>query len=607
MSELVAISFDANASPRIELSKTRRMRESAPSASPAIYGWGVGWYPASERGAAVLKDPGSGGDSQVGAALRDWDRFRSTLFVCHLRGHRRRRSEQDLQPFVRSYAGRHWIFAHDGDLDRGWAERFPLGDDPSFEPLGRSDSEHAFCWLLSRLHARRARSLSDVPAGELRQWLLELNAKGQLNITLSDGDLLVAYRDATAHDALYWTRLMPPHEIVDLRSDSVCIGLDAPEDPNRTLLVFSSTPLSSNGWQPLDPGQLMIARRGSVIWDSDPDQLGARAGAAQGTVVSANPVLHSEVAQQQAALEPSTQPTGSTGIPGAPRAERLLEVVQETVYRYEELVERSSHRILLKPIQDKFQFLESFELDLSPSGVCVEYDDVFGNNAFAVEISSPYTELRVASRARVRVCAPEAIEGRHRQDTIPLVWMPSQRQMLQAYLLPMELPETQLEELSHFAMSFVERNDSDLVGVLLDMNETIYRDFSYVTGSTTIASTPFDVFQSRQGVCQDFANLMICLARLLNVPARYRMGYLFTGADYENKIQSEASHAWLELYIPRVGWHGFDPTNGVQVRSDHIRVAAGRNYRDATPTTGTIYRGGGTETLSVSVQVSEVG
>jgi transglutaminase-like putative cysteine protease len=99
---------------------------------------------------------------------------------------------------------------------------------------------------------------------------------------------------------------------------------------------------------------------------------------------------------------------------------------------------------------------------------------------------------------------------------------------------------------------------------------------------------------------------MMCLARLLHVPARYRTGYIFTGADYENKIQSEASHAWVELYVPRVGWHGFDPTNGRQVGSDHVRVACGRNYRDATPTSGTIYRGGGAETLTVAVRVEEV-
>jgi len=176
-----------------------------------------------------------------------------------------------------------------------------------------------------------------------------------------------------------------------------------------------------------------------------------------------------------------------------------------------------------------------------------------------------------------------------------------------AYLLPPELPETQLQELSEFAFSFVERNDQDLVGTLLDVNQTLYRDFEYVSAATTIATTPFEVFESRRGVCQDFANLMICMARLLQVPARYRMGYIFTGTDYENKVQSEASHAWVELYVPRMGWHGFDPTNGRQVGSEHVRVACGRDYRDATPTSGTIYRGGGVETLTVGVRVADEG
>ena len=99
---------------------------------------------------------------------------------------------------------------------------------------------------------------------------------------------------------------------------------------------------------------------------------------------------------------------------------------------------------------------------------------------------------------------------------------------------------------------------------------------------------------------------MICLARLLHIPARYRMGYIYTGANYENQIQSDASHAWVELYLPQVGWHGLDPTNGIQVGLDHVRVACGRNYRDATPTSGTIYKGGGMETLEIRVQVQDL-
>lgn len=138
------------------------------------------------------------------------------------------------------------------------------------------------------------------------------------------------------------------------------------------------------------------------------------------------------------------------------------------------------------------------------------------------------------------------------------------------------------------------------------MNQTIYRDYGYVPGSTSVSTTPFDVYANRRGVCQDFANLFITLARLLGIPARYRMGYIYTGENHENKFQSDASHAWAEVYIPYVGWRGFDPTNGCRVAQDHVRVACGRNYLDATPTSGTIYRGGGRETLKVEVKVNEV-
>jgi transglutaminase-like putative cysteine protease len=184
--------------------------------------------------------------------------------------------------------------------------------------------------------------------------------------------------------------------------------------------------------------------------------------------------------------------------------------------------------------------------------------------------------------------------------------MPWQRQMMNPYLLPPELPETELRELSGFAMSFAARRENDLLETLIDLNDAIHRDFKYIHGVTTLETSPFEVYTQRRGVCQDFANLFICLARLLGVPARYRVGYIYTGTEHYNQIQSEASHAWAEVYLPQVGWRGFDPTNGCLVDLDHVRVAAGRNYRDATPTAGTLYAGGHGEKLEVSVRVRRI-
>ena len=221
------------------------------------------------------------------------------------------------------------------------------------------------------------------------------------------------------------------------------------------------------------------------------------------------------------------------------------------------------------------------------------------------QINQPYTELWVRSYSKARVFHVDTHSALP-STSIPLVWMPWQRQMMNPFLLPPELPETELRELSGFGMSFAARRSYDLLETLIDLNEVLHRDFKYIPGATTLETSPFDVFQERRGVCQDFANLFICLARLLGVPARYRVGYIHTGAAYHNQIQSEASHAWAEVYLPSVGWRGFDPTNGCLVDLDHIRVATGRNYRDATPTAGTLYAGGHGERLDVSVRVTQI-
>jgi transglutaminase-like putative cysteine protease/predicted glutamine amidotransferase len=600
MSELVALCLDANASPTVRFRSA--WGDDAPEAG-GIYGWGVGWYPGSERGAAVVKDPTSSGATTVSNALGDWNRFRSTIFLCHLRGHRRPRNQEDAQPFVRSYGGRQWIFAHAGDLAPEYGDRFGIGDDPAFDPLGRTDSEHAFCWLLSRLHAARARSLSDVEPALLHAWLRELNEGGQLNLLLTDGEQVAAYHDAGGRGALYWTRRLPPHATTELRSDAIEFALSSPEDPNRTALIFSSEPLTADAWHPFAAGALILARRGSVRWADSAEVLDGTGERGTPPVALAPGLV--EAAPQPAAAQPLPAPAAPRSAPDA--VGRTLTIQHRTHYAYERPVERSSHRLLLLPVEGRDQQVVDFDLSLQPPVATSLYEDVFGNHALSIEIEQPYTELELVTRAVVRVGHRPSLEHRTalRRHAIPLAWMPWQRQMLSAYLLPHELPETQLRELSEFAMSFVERNDYDLVDTLLDLNQTLYRDFEYVSGSTTHETTAFQVYESRRGVCQDFANLMICLARLLNVPARYRMGYIYTGADYANKVQSEASHAWVELYIPWVGWHGFDPTNGIQVASDHVLVACGRNYRDATPTSGTIYRGGGLETLTVSVRVEE--
>ncbi|MDH3681762.1 MAG: transglutaminase family protein [Acidimicrobiia bacterium] len=287
--------------------------------------------------------------------------------------------------------------------------------------------------------------------------------------------------------------------------------------------------------------------------------------------------------------------------------QRRLDIEHTTVYQYRRPVKRSSHRLRLHPVEDRYQRILDHRIEVSVEGTRYEYEDVFGNHVVGFEIDIPYEVLTFAMSASVEVRAP--VDRAHhipRAHDLPPTWTPWQEHMMHSYLLPPELPESQLHELIEYARSLAARNKGELAATLDDIAWTIHSDYAYKQGFTTVETTPYEVFRSRAGVCQDLANLMICLARMLNVPARYRVGYIYTEADHDNTTQPEAPHAWVEAYVPDVGWRGYDPTHGSRVGLDHVRVAVGRNYRDATPTSGVIHQGGGDdETLTMVVQVAE--
>ncbi|UJR85213.1 class II glutamine amidotransferase [Sandaracinus amylolyticus] len=609
---LLAMSLDAPVSPSISL----RALEHGTDAREHGYGWGFAWYPEAGPAALVIKDPTSIGENPMTKLLRDWERFQSTVFVCHLRGAARTLSEQDTHPFAHNWAGRSFVLAHNGDLFGDLEVQLPLEPSSAFAPMGRTDSERAFCWLLERMRTCGAKRLAEIGWERLHEWFRELDALGTANFLFTDGIDVAVYRDAEGYNTLYSLRLAPPHASTIWRTPDIDVDLTDAEDRNRTAVLFSTIPLSpkpqpvpaaaktptpvppSPQWVAMTEGQMLVARRGSIIFDSHAGPSAAR------RIVAPPPV------GLDAGERVSRAPEAPAIVITPEKKGRVMTVLHETIYRYEEAVERSKHLFRLQPCHDLGQELIEYSLELNAGGLRRAYDDVFGNQVVRAEIEQPYEELRITSRSKVRILhEPSAdLDAPERRVTIPLVWMPWQRQMMTPYLLPPELPETQLQELVEFAMSFVERQDGDLAQTLLDMNTSIYRDFKYVSGSTTLATTAYDVYCSRTGVCQDFANLLICLARLLGIPARYRVGYIFTGGAgrYENTQQSDASHAWAELYLPWAGWTGFDPTNGVLAGRDHVRVACGRNYRDATPTSGTLYKGGGGETLEVAVKVEEV-
>lgn len=599
MSELIGLSLDQAASPYLSF-------EDDPangSADDQRNGWGVAWYPGGDLGAAVVRDPRSGRSGEVTDVLADTGMLETRLLVSHLRGAAKRANYRDTHPFVISFAGRSWVIAHNGDLVGDLNRALPLPEGPALAPIGPTDTEHLFVWLLGRIAEIGASSMAEFGFDAVAGLLAEANELGTLNVLLSDGTSLLAYRCSSGFQPLCHGRFIPPHPgpapgsgsdgeaeielgpdpdggppVLQLGQAGVTLGLRGPQDRTTSMLVVSTLPFEAT-FEPLEPGRFTVASGGRIL------ESPRSAGGAQ--VALAEP----------ASLISRTSASDR----------RRLDIEHTTVYRYRRPVQRSSHRLRLHPVDDRYQRVTDHRIEVSVEGTRYEYEDVFGNHVLGVEIDTPYEVLTVAMTAsvevRTRIDRPHLLPRAHK---LPATWMPWQEHMMHSYLLPPELPESQLHELIEYARSFAARNRGELVGTLDDIAWSIHSDYAYKQGFTTVETTPYEVFRSRAGVCQDFANLMICLARMLNVPARYRVGYISTGADYDNTVQSEASHAWVETYVPDVGWRGYDPTNGTRAGLDHVRVAVGRNYRDATPTSGVIHQGGGDdETLTTEVQVTE--
>lgn len=574
MPNLFAMSFEGELAPSFDL-RCLRPGRTLPD------GWGIGYYPGGEPSAAVLKEPAPPSGSIRSKLVEAWEHLESSLFLVHIR-HATWGSITDAntQPFTRAWGRRDWLFAHAGSLrSRPELERYA-----TFEPVGSTDTELILCELMNRIAECGWPSLGDADLATLGVWLKSINELGELTAVLCDGRDLCVYADREGRIPIYYWEAVPPYGDLVFADDDLEVALARRGVKSRRGVVVSTTRMEVTGdgrgsWQELPPGHFLVIRQGTI---------GAH------TV----PELSSSPSQQWTVRRAMVRP--------AKTEVRRFDVRHRTVYRYDRPVERSMHLFRLAPVHDRLQSVLRHDITISVDGLWRDYDDVFGNRVRRLVVDTPYAEMAIEATSRVELLDTDPLSYRplRARTRFPLVFMPWHQEVLRPFLLPPELPESELTELAEYAMSFVQRNDSDLLDTLLDMNHAIFRDYVYEPGTTTVQSSAFEAYARHRGVCQDFTNLFICLARLLGVPARYVCGYIHTGRSADAR-QADASHAWVQVYLPEAGWKGFDPTNGIITQTEHVRVAVGRNFRDATPTSGVIYVGGGRETLEVLVQVTE--
>jgi transglutaminase-like putative cysteine protease len=282
----------------------------------------------------------------------------------------------------------------------------------------------------------------------------------------------------------------------------------------------------------------------------------------------------------------------------------IYSIRHTTIFRYTAAVRESVMEVRMQPRSEATQRCLSFHLDVNPPAYITQYRDFTGNTVHHFDIAGSHTEVRVTAQSTVQVQAapaPRLSEAGDWADLDALTAGDDYWEML----LPSQFAHSNeaLEELAKELKC--ERRGSPLE-LLTELNEGIYGLFAYVPNSTKVDSPIEEALLTRQGVCQDFAHIMIALARPLRIPCRYVSGYLFHREAEDgprDRSLEGASHAWVEALVPRLGWIAFDPTNNLIGGDRHIRVAIGRDYADVPPTRG-VYKGEAHSELSVAVTVS---
>jgi transglutaminase-like putative cysteine protease len=281
----------------------------------------------------------------------------------------------------------------------------------------------------------------------------------------------------------------------------------------------------------------------------------------------------------------------------------IYSIRHTTTFRYEPAVRESVMEVRMQPRSEANQRCLSFILDVSPSASITQYRDFTGNTVHHFNIAGSHKEVKVAAQSTVQVLAspaPRPSEAGDWADLDALTAGDDHWEMM----LPSHFARSS-DALDQLTKELKCGRRSSPLELLTELNEGIYTFFSYVPNSTKVDSPIEEALLTRQGVCQDFAHIMIALLRPLRIPCRYVSGYLFHREEngHQDRSLEGASHAWVEALVPRLGWIAFDPTNNLIGGDRHIRVAIGRDYADVPPTRG-VHKGEAQSEMSVAVTVS---
>ncbi len=281
----------------------------------------------------------------------------------------------------------------------------------------------------------------------------------------------------------------------------------------------------------------------------------------------------------------------------------LLRVVHRTTFVYSGPVRDSFNEVRLRPVDDDRQRCNRFDLRVTPlRAEPRDYEDYYGNRVYYFDVPESHEELVIETDSEVQTLANLD------RPSIPLIptgpnAKPPALELHAEYLAESHYVPLAFELWREVQDVFAATPRSDLWSDAVALGNHVYKTFAYRPNTTGVNTIATDALKQRMGVCQDFAHVMLGLCRQAGIAARYVSGYFFN--DLRRPDEIEASHAWVEVLIPEFGWVGYDPTHARIADERYVKIAAGRDYSDIRPISGT-YRGAPTRDLRVEVSVREI-
>lgn len=264
-----------------------------------------------------------------------------------------------------------------------------------------------------------------------------------------------------------------------------------------------------------------------------------------------------------------------------------LAIRHTTRYRFATPVTHALQRLRLTPKATQGQEIAQWEMLFDNAHAELAYEDEHCNTVTLVGVKNGASAVTITCNGIVDTHNRAGVIGKH-SGHLPLWAFVGQTALTR--------PGPALRKLVKDA----QEEGSDALAMLHALSSGIREQVAYRPGTTGVETSAEDALTAGQGVCQDHAHIFIGAARALDVPARYVSGYLMM----DDRIDQEATHGWAEAHVEGLGWVGFDISNGISPDDRYVRIATGRDYRDAAPITGISF-GATSEVLEVDVAVEQ--